>query len=112
LRPIGDNLLYDLLFDVGGRLLRIQVKCAWFDEPSDNYVVDNRRTRTNRHIRIRADYQQTDFALVYLADRNVFYVFPIPVFVNYGSEIHMVEREKRQCKPRSAEYRQDWHQLV
>lgn len=41
LRPVGDNLPYDLIFDVSGTLVKAQVKCAWFDEPSQNYVVDN-----------------------------------------------------------------------
>lgn len=30
------------------------------------------------------------------------------VFVAYGSEIHLVEAEKRQRKPRSAQYRDGW----
>jgi PD-(D/E)XK endonuclease len=45
LKPVGDRLPYDLAFDVLGSLIKIQVKSAWFDEPSGNYVVDNRRTK-------------------------------------------------------------------
>ncbi|MEA5554506.1 group I intron-associated PD-(D/E)XK endonuclease [Anabaena cylindrica UHCC 0172] len=32
LKPVGDRLPYDLVFDVGGNLIKIQVKYAWFDE--------------------------------------------------------------------------------
>jgi len=108
--PIGDRLPYDLIFDINGCLARIQVKCAWFDQQKENYVVDNRRTKTNRRVMIRDRYQSSDFdfALVYLLEQNFFYVFPVNVFIEYGSEIHMVESDKRQRKPQSAEYRDAW----
>jgi len=110
LKPVGDRLPYDLVFDVGGTLLKIQVKSAWFDKPSGNYVVDNRRTKTNRRVMIRDGYTSSDFdfALVFLNELDLFYVFPVEVFVGYGSEIHCVEADKRQRKPRSAEYRDAW----
>jgi PD-(D/E)XK endonuclease len=113
LKPVGDRLPYDLVFDVGGNFIKIQVKYAWFDEPSGNYVVDNRRTKTNRRIMVRDVYQASDFdfALVYVENIDLFYVFPVDVFISYGSEIHIVEAEKRQRKPRSAEYRNAWELL-
>ena len=110
LKPVGDRLPYDLVFDVEGTLIKIQVKYAWFDEPSGNYVVDNRRTKTNRRSMVREAYKQSDFefALIYVEKFDLFYVFPVSVFIAYGSEIHLVEAEKRQRKPRSAEYRDAW----
>jgi len=110
LKPVGDRLPYDLVFDVEGTFIKVQVKFAWFDEPSGNYVVDNRRTKTNRRIMVREAYKQSDFdfALVYVEKLDLFYVFPVDVFIGYGSEIHLVEAEKRQRKPRSAEYRNAW----
>lgn len=111
LQPLGDRLPYDLVFDVQGVLVRIQVKAAWFDERTGNYVVDNRRTKTNRRHMLRSSYEATDFdfALVYLDDVDLFYVFPVEVFIDYGSEIHMVEAQRRQRKPRSADYRDAWN---
>jgi hypothetical protein len=50
-----------------------------------------------------------DFALAYVESLDLFYVFPVEVFIDYGSEIHLVEAEKRQRKPRSAQYRDSWH---
>lgn len=110
LTPFGDRLPYDLVFDVEGILIKIQVKYAWFDEPSGNYVVDNRRTKTNRRCMVREAYKRSDFdfALVHIEKLDLFYVFPVDVFICYGSEIHLVEAEKRQRKPRSAEYRDAW----
>jgi hypothetical protein len=46
----------------------VQVKNSWFDEKANNYVVDNRRTKTNRRIMLREVYDQSDFdfALAYI----------------------------------------------
>ena len=110
LRPIGDRLAYDLVVDVKGSLVKIQVKSAWFDASRRNYVVDNRRTKTNRRQMLRECYSESDFdfAVVYIDEIDVFYVFPIAEFIIYGSEIHLVETDKRQRKPRSADFRNAW----
>jgi len=114
LRPVGDRLPYDLVFDVQGKLIRVQVKCAWFDDQRGNYVVDNRRTKTNRRFMVREAYKPSDFdfALAYIEKLNLFYVLPVNVFLGYASEIHLVETKKRQRKPRSAEYREAWHLIL
>ncbi|MFN6513208.1 MAG: group I intron-associated PD-(D/E)XK endonuclease [Nostoc sp. CreGUA01] len=114
LKPFGDRLPYDLAFDVEGTVIKIQVKYAWFDQPSGNYVVDNRRTKTNRRLMVREPYQLSDFdfALVYIEKLDLFYIFPVDVFIGYGSEVHLVEAEKRQRKPRSAKYREAWELIL
>jgi hypothetical protein len=114
LKPIGDRLSYDLVFDVEGVLLKVQVKSSWFSEKNSNYVVDNRRTRTNRRTIVRSPYVENDFdfALAYIDELDVFYVFPVDVFISYGSEIHLVESGKRQRKPRSSDYREAWHLIL
>jgi len=110
LKTVGDRLPYDLVFDVDDVLIRVQVKCAWFQESDDAYVVDNRRTKTNRRIMKRQLYLEKDFdfALVYVAELSLFYVFPVNVFIAYKSQIYLVESGKRQRKPRSANYRDAW----
>jgi hypothetical protein len=114
LKPIGDNLPYDLVFDVGGLLAKVQVKSAWLDMPSQNYVVDTRRTKTNRRRMIREEYASTDFdfALVYIQEKDSFYIFPVNVFISFGSSIHMVEVAKRQRVPQSAFYRDAWNLIL
>jgi hypothetical protein len=114
LKPLGDRLPYDLVFDVGGTLVKVQVKGAWFDEGRGNFVVDTRRTKTNRRNMVREPYLPSDFdfALAYLQDLDLFYVFPVDVFISYASEIHLVETDKRQRKPRSAEYRDAWDLIL
>ncbi len=110
LMPFGDRLPYDLVLDINGSLVKVQVKSAWFDSKKENYVVDNRRTKTNRREMKRENYQITDFhfAVIYIQDLNVFYIMPSDVFISYGSEIHLVETSKRQRKPKSADYRNAW----
>ena len=114
LRPIGDRLAYDLVFDVQWILSKIQVKSSWYDEKSGNYVVDDRRTKTNRREILRANYslEDFDFALVYIQEISLFYVFPVDTFISYGSEIHLVENNKRQRKPKSAIYRGAWDLIL
>ena len=114
LKPLGDRLPYDLVFDVDGALVRIQVKNGWLDDRTGNYVADTRRTRTNRREMVRASYSATDFdfALIYIPDRDLFYVFPVEVFISYGSEIHMTEAGKRQRKPKSANFRDAWELIL
>jgi hypothetical protein len=113
LTPIGDRLAYDLALDIGNKLIRLQVKSAWFDSKSENYVVDVRRTKTNRRVMRRNYYSNNDFdfAVVYVTE-DLFYVFPAEVFNSYGSEIHLVEADKRQRKPKSAAYRNAWELIL
>lgn len=109
-RPIGDRLPYDLVLDIAGCLVKVQVKSAWYYRPDDVWYVDNRRTQTNRRTMKRSRYDSLDFdfALVYLDTPALFYIFPAPVFNAYASSIAMVESNKRQRQPRSAEYRDAW----
>lgn len=108
LKPIGDRLPYDLAVDINGRLLRLQVKSAWLRNGA--YYVDSRRTKTNRRYMLRSRYNDTDFdfALLYIDDLKVFYIMPVSVFSSYKSEISLIERDTRQRKPRSLQYRECW----
>lgn len=110
LRPVGDRLAYDLAVDLKGKLVRIQVKSAWYDKRDQAYLVDVRRTKTNRRQMLRKKYADDDFdlAIIYLEDKNIFYIIPVVVFNSFESTISFVEESKRQRLPRSAEYRERW----
>ncbi len=62
---------------------------------------------------LREKYNESDFdfAIIYLEEIHIFYIMPVDVFISYSSEIHLVETEKRQRKPKSADYREAWHFL-
>lgn len=102
-----------MVFDIHGKLVKIQVKHAWYNLQKDTYVVDARRTKTNRRKMVRSVYNTSDFdfAVIYIATLNVYYVLPVEVFMSYGSEIHLVEAVKRQRKPKAYAYREAW-QLI
>ena len=114
LRPIGDRLPYDLALDRDGRLIRIQVKSAWYESAKGLYTVDVRRTKTNRRDMRRDYYNPNDFdlAILYLHDLGVCYIMPVHVFMTYRSGISLIESEKRQRKPRSSAYRERWDLLL
>jgi hypothetical protein len=97
LQPIGDRLPYDLVFHIDDKFVKVQVKSAWYDERKGNYVVDVRRTKTNRRTMLRDPYLNGDFdfAILYIQELHVFYVMPSDIFNSYGSEIHLVESKKR-----------------
>lgn len=107
-KPVGDRLPYDLIVDISGKLVKIQVKCAWYNRSDKNYCVDVRRTKTNRRVMLRSLYKGNDFdfALAYIPELQVFYVFPVKVFIAFGSSISLVESDKRQRKPKSYGYRE------
>ncbi len=107
-KPIGDRQPYDLIADVNGNLVKLQVKSAWFNAHDQNYCIDVRRTKTNRRKMLRSLYknQDFDFALVYVPDKQIFYVFPVEVFIGFGSTLSLIETGKRQRKPRSHDYRE------
>ena len=113
LKPVGDRLAYDLAIDKDGRLIRIQVKCAWFDSKKGMYLIDVRRTRTNRRRMLRMKYSDGDFdfAIIYLPDIKVSYIIPSGIFNGYASSLAIVEDQKRQRPPRSAEFRERWDLL-
>jgi len=113
LRPIGDRLSYDLAIDREGDLLRLQIKTAWFNQLKNMYIVDNRRTRTNRRRMVRKRYSddEFDFAILYVHEKKVFYVMPVEVFNSYASSIAVIEGQNRQRLPRSAKYRERWDLL-
>ena len=64
-------------------------------------------------LRHRYSKNDFDFAILHLNGdyRNVFYVMPVSIFISYRSGISLVEAEKRQRKPRSAQYRDRWDLL-
>lgn len=113
LKPVGDRLPYDLALDLGSKLLRIQVKSAWFNRTSGAYCVDVRRTKTNRRYMLRDRYKKNDFdfAILYIDSLQVFYVMPFSVFKTYSSTVSLIESDKRQRRPKSAEYRERWDLL-
>lgn len=110
LRPIGDRLPYDLAVDIDGSLIRIQVKAAWPRKAV--YIVDSRRTKTNRRNMIRSKYLASDFdyAILYIDKLDLCYVMPISQFRKFKSEITL-RTGNHQRAALADQYRSRWDLL-
>ena len=110
--PVGDRLPYDLVIVLNGKFVKIQVKSAW-EKTMGVYLVDVRRTKTNRRIMKREKYtnEDFDFAVIFISDLNVFYVMPVNVFNSYAGTITLHEEVSKQRKPKSHAYREAWDLL-
>jgi hypothetical protein len=109
LKPIGDRLPYDLAVDADGRLIRVQVKCAW--KRGSVFIVDSRRTKTNRRHMLRSRYSRKDFdiAIIYVPELDICYIMPVSRFIAYRSEITLPGAAPRYKEsPASSKYREAW----
>jgi hypothetical protein len=113
LKPLVDNCKYDLVFELKGKFIRVQAKTAWFDKNSKRFIVDARKTKTNRRVMKRVAYtpKDFDFAIVFIQELKLFYVFPSSVFTSYGSNIVFDPEEKGQRVLKSSKYKNAWHLL-
>ena len=111
LQPIGDRMPYDLVLDVGSNLVKVQVKSAWRDTKGASYVVDARRTKTNRREMIRDYYGEGDFdfLIAYIEDFELFYIIPFEAYDSYASSIHLAADNRLSRFPRTWEYREAWY---
>ena len=111
LKPIGDRLPYDLVLHINNVFVRIQVKSAWWDKNGKNFCIDTRRSKTNRkHYLIeRYNVNDFDFAVIFIEPLDIYYIMPIEIFLSYKSSITLIEENKRQRKPKSAEFRNNWN---
>ena len=109
LKPLGDRLSYDMVAECKGKFFKIQVKRAW--KRRGVYIVDSRRTKTNRRRMLRQRYDMGDFdiAVVHIPDSQVIYIMPIGDFLMYKSEITFpMDGTRRQRKPLSWKFREAW----
>lgn len=113
LKPIGDRLPYDLVIDVEGKLVKIQSKNAWFDKNRKFFLIDTRRTKTNRRVMRRDEYNNKDFdfAIAYVHPLELFFVIPVDDFLSFKSSVYLqaASNKKRQRKPKASKYRNAWN---
>jgi len=110
LAPIGDRLPYDLVFDVSGKLVKVQVKYAWLDKKRVNFIVYSIRTKTNRRKMKKELYKEGDFefALIYIHPLDIFYVMPFADFVTHAS-VSVGEFLGRQREGAAKKFRNAWN---
>jgi hypothetical protein len=106
LQPVGDRLSYDLVFDVQGTLIKVQVKVAWEIKPGI-YCCDTRRTKTNRRQMLRDKYQDSDFDFAIIIADTHCYVMPSKVFNSYKSSVTLSPGKDGRAK--SGPYLEAWN---
>jgi PD-(D/E)XK endonuclease len=86
--PMADGGRYDLIFDVRGRLFRVQ--CKWASRYDDVLVVRCYRSRRNRDGLLNRRYtaQEIDAFAAYCAELNRCYFLPIDRFA-YRRQIQL-----------------------
>ncbi len=87
LKPIGDRLPYDLVIERNNEFLKIQVKSGY--KTKSGYSINNVRAKTNRKHYKFEKYKINDFhfAICYLKEEEVYYVFPIEYFLKFKGKI-------------------------
>jgi hypothetical protein len=103
-KPWGDSDRYDLVVDVGGRMLRVQVKSAHCvsASPGGGY---NIRACPHNHVSYRDD--EIDILVAYIVPEDVWYVFPASAFSTMKSLRLWPHPGKKTSK--FEQYREAWH---
>jgi hypothetical protein len=102
LKPIGDRLPYDLVFDINGKFVRIQIKSAWKakKEKYYSYIVDSRITKTNRRVMKRTKYssKDVDFVIAYIEETDESFIFPIKLWLSYKGPVSLSKNKRAKSK--------------
>jgi hypothetical protein len=103
-KPWGDSDRYDLVVDVVGRLLKVQVKSAHrvCAQAGGGYHI---RAHPHQRIPYRAD--EIDFLVAYIVPEDIWYVFPPSAFKKMKSMRLFPYRGKKRSK--FERYREAWH---
>ena len=103
-KPWGDSDRYDLIVDVGGCLLRVQVKSAHrvCAQNSGGYHI---RAQSGRRGPYRTD--EIDLLVAYIVPEDIWYIFPPSAFKTMKSMRLFPYAAKRMSK--FEKYREAWH---
>lgn len=103
-KPWGDSDRYDLIVDVGGRLLRVQVKSAHrvCAQAGGGYHI-----RAHGHQRQAYRTDEIDLLVAYIVPEDTWYIFPPRAFKNIKSMRLFPYRGKKISK--FEQYREAWH---
>ena len=102
-KPWGDSERYDFIIDVGGRLLKVQIKSAHCVSAarSGGYHI---RAQPRQKVSYRPD--EIDLLVAYIVPLDIWYVFPPSAFVNMTS-VHLFPNSN-QKRSRFEQYREAW----
>jgi hypothetical protein len=106
--PRGDTAQYDVVLDLGGRFISVQVKSTSFQAKNlkpGNFVASLR----NNHGGIGRYYEESDFdyLAVYCIPKDIWYIIPSAVAAhNYAARVRPGDKQNQW-----EQYREAWHLL-
>jgi len=105
-KPWGDSHRYDLIVDVAGRLLKVQVKSAHCvcAQPGGGYHI---RAHPHQRTPYRAD--EIDLLVAYIVPEDIWYIFPPRAFRTMKSMRLFPYRGRKMSK--FEQYREAWHEF-
>jgi hypothetical protein len=115
LEPIGDRLPYDLAVDIDGRLIRFQVRTAYFVKNKDFYVgnVRSSKTNTKKYSYVLPDFTKTEFFVFVCQSLSLMYVIPTSVVAKYkGGIVFAPHRNRRVDVNKIESYKDRWDLIV
>ncbi len=107
LKPHGDSMRYDLVFDSGRRLWRIQLKSTWVKGVLGYTVAATWHSATQT---VPYDAGDIDFLVAYLQPEEAWYVIPVTAFA--PRKRLRFYPEGRNPRARYEKYRDAWCQLA
>jgi hypothetical protein len=102
-KPWGDSDRYDLIVDVGGRLLKVQVKSAHRVSASAG---GGYHFRAHPHQRTPYRDDEIDLLVAYIVPEDIWYVFPPSAFQTMKSMRLFPHKGKKTSK--FEQYREAW----
>lgn len=78
-KPIGNNLPYDMIVDIKGNLLKVQVKSGYKGKAPETFVFNTRSTSKNYNEVIKKNYVgKIDYFITYYEELpDKFFIIPV-----------------------------------
>jgi hypothetical protein len=106
-KPLGDTAQYDVVIDLGGRFISVQVKSTLFEASNlkpGNFVASLVHPSGPNHRYEQSDF---DYLAVYCIPRDIWYIIPSAVALRKQSICLCPGDEQNQWE----HYREAWHLL-
>jgi hypothetical protein len=109
-KPYGDSYPYDFVVEIGGRLLRVQVKAAFTARRSGYYfnLGSGAQPYTHRYY----TEQDIDFLAAYIGPHDVWYIIPVHLIQSTSALVLCPGAEGKQRGARFEIYREAWHLIT
>jgi hypothetical protein len=106
-KPYGDNQRYDFVVDVGGKLVRVQVKSSTHPDRFGAYFIASQRCSNGWAIPYTAG--EIDFLAAYVFPEDAWFIIPVEAFVPKTS-LRLLAKERGEAG-QFWMYREAWHLL-